>query len=1044
LNISKIFHISDVHIRLYKRHKEYDQVFKRLYQYINDNKDENSIIFLGGDIVHNKTDMSPELVDVTARFFKSCADILPTILIAGNHDLNLNSVRLDALTPIVNSLNHPNLQYWKDSGVYRFGGVAFSVFGIMDSSDKWVYAKDIKAKYKIAVHHGPIIGAKTDNTIIETGNKVDIFDGFEISMLGDIHKFSYLNTEKTIGYSSSLLGQNYGEHVDEHGILVWDLKTRAAEFVKIKNDYGFFTFNLIDGKCEIPSNLPKNLRTRIKYENSTAEELEQFIQRLSKKYNIIELLKQKSVSIETTLQTNEDLLGNSRDVEFQNNIIRDLLKSTNTDITESEIQSVLDLNLEMNKLLPISSASRNVIWKPLKMEFSNMFSYGEDNVFDFSNMDGTYGIFSKNAEGKSSLFSILTFVLYDKTPVAIKAIHILNNQKSNFYCKLSFDLSGKIFFIERIGTKTARTGAVKVDVNFWTLDDDGEKVNLNGEDRDKTNFAIRDYVGTYDDFVMTSLSTQYDNQNFVEKSQRDRKELLYKFLDIFVYDELYRIAKENSKDYQVLIREFEKENLHQKSSHVYNQIQEKEIVLNEKESELFEAKGSLKEKNSRLIQLNKQYQPVKEGLDIDKIELEINACTDSLETSYANVITVQTNKNELLGKKQELVEQSKPFSVYGNLSEHLQDFQENESRVRDEENKIKLLDSELTECKVKQSHLQEHEYDPHCKFCTNNQFVISAHEAIEKIPELEQLRTTLIGWLHIYMTGLESSKQNVQLAKEYQNLTKQISDVENQVRIFEQNEQTLSFKIETFKSRQTELNKSKQEYQENASIIEANKLIIAELDEIKIEVSKLEQLESKLNQKHRSLEIEITQFKKEYSDCNEKLDKYLEYIKKYRVYELYLQAVSRDGVPYKIVEMVLPVLENEVNLILNSIATFTVRLEANDEKYIHAFIQYGDNNSWPVELSSGMERFILSLAFRVALTEITALPKSNFLAIDEGFGVLDAENVLQIGKLFEYLKTQYDHLICISHIDTMRDLVNKQIKIEKINGFSKVNYCAAN
>jgi DNA repair exonuclease SbcCD ATPase subunit len=86
---------------------------------------------------------------------------------------------------------------------------------------------------------------------------------------------------------------------------------------------------------------------------------------------------------------------------------------------------------------------------------------------------------------------------------------------------------------------------------------------------------------------------------------------------------------------------------------------------------------------------------------------------------------------------------------------------------------------------------------------------------------------------------------------------------------------------------------------------------------------------------------------------------------------------------------------------------------------------------------------MLSLAFRVALTEITSLPKSCFLAIDEGFGVLDAENILQIGKLFEYLKTQYEFLICISHIDTMRDLVDKQIKINRVDGCSKVEYLNA-
>ena len=87
-----------------------------------------------------------------------------------------------------------------------------------------------------------------------------------------------------------------------------------------------------------------------------------------------------------------------------------------------------------------------------------------------------------------------------------------------------------------------------------------------------------------------------------------------------------------------------------------------------------------------------------------------------------------------------------------------------------------------------------------------------------------------------------------------------------------------------------------------------------------------------------------------------------------------------------------------------------------------------------------MERFILSLTFRSSLGEITSLPKTNFLAIDEGFGVLDAENILQMGKMLQYLKSQYDHIICISHIDSMRDMVDKHMKIEKVNGYSQIKF----
>ena len=106
--VKTIFHISDVHIRTIKRHKEYREVFSKVYKEIEKRKDD-SVIYLGGDIVHAKLEMSPELIQMTSDFFRSLADLAPTICITGNHDCNLNNRhRLDALSPIIDNLNHPN------------------------------------------------------------------------------------------------------------------------------------------------------------------------------------------------------------------------------------------------------------------------------------------------------------------------------------------------------------------------------------------------------------------------------------------------------------------------------------------------------------------------------------------------------------------------------------------------------------------------------------------------------------------------------------------------------------------------------------------------------------------------------------------------------------------------------------------------------------------------------------------------------------------------------------------------------------------------
>ena len=87
-----------------------------------------------------------------------------------------------------------------------------------------------------------------------------------------------------------------------------------------------------------------------------------------------------------------------------------------------------------------------------------------------------------------------------------------------------------------------------------------------------------------------------------------------------------------------------------------------------------------------------------------------------------------------------------------------------------------------------------------------------------------------------------------------------------------------------------------------------------------------------------------------------------------------------------------------------------------------------------------MEKFVSSLAIRVALINVSNLPRPNFLAIDEGFGNLDSANLNSIFSLFDYLKLNFDFMIVISHIDLMKDATDNILEITQNKGYSKVLY----
>ena len=93
-------------------------------------------------------------------------------------------------------------------------------------------------------------------------------------------------------------------------------------------------------------------------------------------------------------------------------------------------------------------------------------------------------------------------------------------------------------------------------------------------------------------------------------------------------------------------------------------------------------------------------------------------------------------------------------------------------------------------------------------------------------------------------------------------------------------------------------------------------------------------------------------------------------------------------------------------------------------------------------MCSGMERFISSIAMRVALINVSSLPRSNFLVIDEGWGSLDGDNISSVFNFFTYLKGQFEFILVISHLDVMRDMVDEIIEIQKEGSFSKIKYGA--
>jgi DNA repair exonuclease SbcCD ATPase subunit len=185
-------------------------------------------------------------------------------------------------------------------------------------------------------------------------------------------------------------------------------------------------------------------------------------------------------------------------------------------------------------------------------------------------------------------------------------------------------------------------------------------------------------------------------------------------------------------------------------------------------------------------------------------------------------------------------------------------------------------------------------------------------------------------------------------------------------------------------------------------------------------------------QKHSRTLMEIngkiTMFKNKIQELTELIAELAKLEHEFSLYQNYLSAVGRDGIPYQVICNTVPEIENEVNSILSQVVEYTVELET-DGKNVVPYIVY-DQRKWPIEMSSGFERFVASIAIRVALTNISNLPKTTFLALDEGFGTLDGDNMASMFTLFSFLKSNFDFILVVSHIDSLKDAVDNSIRVD--------------
>ena len=598
----KIAHLADIQIRFGSRHEEYRQVFGRLYDDLKKQKPDR--IFVGGDLVHHKINMSPNSFELLAEFLLNLSKIAPTDVILGNHDLNLQQLEQgDAISPIfklgnmfensgdktafiVNEDNKKTIDYNKNA-VYYFPNSGFYeigkdiVYGVFSCKDNEILelSKKKKGKTYIALYHGTVYGARGDNGYEQKGDnlmRLSTFKNFDIVMLGDIHEYQTFREDCSVAYCGSLVQQNYGESIDK-GYIIWDVENRSHVRKFIPNDYGFSKMviakgeNVQDRLAHLRfSHNKKKTRVHIiieELEENFSQERENQIARQIKEQHGCEIVKVEHSFIAKDIFVDEDSKEDPR--KQSEEYIKEFIADGTFDCSEEEIADIIKLNSQINQELEINEHEDKTgsSWYIEKIEISNIFSFPiKPTIIDFNTLQGITGLFGENYNGKSNVIKAIVWGLYKEILGGGDAKYLVNlyTDSNQGYVTIYLTIDGKKFKIHRtIKTTKHKDGKISnsYGIKYQSLemgyDSEGdleseswenEKSDKATAEKKEVESLVDEAIGDVDDFTKVTLQVQGGKDDYINQSQQPKNQLISRYLGLEAYKMRYEYANEYFKE----------------------------------------------------------------------------------------------------------------------------------------------------------------------------------------------------------------------------------------------------------------------------------------------------------------------------------------------------------------------------------------------------------------------------------------------------------------------------------------------------------------
>lgn len=722
-------------------------------------------------------------------------------------------------------------------------------------------------------------------------------------------------------------------------------------------------------------------------------------------------------------------IQNIQDPAFQQHLFKAYLEENG--IEDYDFDEIVKIDSHINSLIDYEVYDKFKRYEIRWIKWSNFLSYGDDNFFDFTALNGLVLLNGEpaNQSGKSTFaYDLLHFLLFGKTTsgkadVLSDIFNRYRPETTEVKVEGCIMIDGEEYIIRRILNRPAlkkRTAKSKTTqkVEYFKLVNGEEQElvdveNLESSNNTQTTKVIKEAIGNEKDFDLVICANADNLKSLISLKDTERGRLLSKWIGLLPLEEKDAIAREKwNKEVSrsLLSNVYNRETLKVEIDAINLSIEENEKEISNLETKISDSTAKLKNYNEQkeaLLSAKKEVDRSLINVDVHTIEKSINDTTnkgiekkklqDQAKTDYEEIKNVEFSENEyqeLISKKENLVVD------------------------------ITNIKNNIFNLRAINKGLAESEYCPTCKR------KLEGVDNSQTIKENEEKERNLIS---------EGEKKNTELTE----IKEIIVKMDENRRLFNEKNR-LSILIDKYDAdlkvlrlSLKDLKQTMKNLEDNKAIIEANNKIDNSLNVLNATIKTEEQIKEGLMRQKNLLESDNKNSANECKRRNDIINQINEEEKIVKTWKTYLTLVGKNGISKMVLRETLPLINGELKRLLSNVCDFDVEV-AIDERNDVAFNLIKDGVVGNLASGSGFEQTAAALALRVVLANISTLSRPSLLLLDEVLGGVAQENYENIKLLFDRIVKDYSAVLHITHLSHIIDWHSSIVTVRKEKGISTI------